>query len=151
MYNYPSENAQHFQETIDWIKRDGEKGGVIGFTPFVVNEPYMQLRAEQHNFKHGDGDYRFMWTTENSNFMIRFSRFVKLLDLFKNNKKFLFDVPDICFTKNYIRLYDYEVKYEVKEEISKLLDKYVMSKYIPQRTYKECKKMKVNEWLKFEN
>jgi radical SAM superfamily enzyme YgiQ (UPF0313 family) len=136
MYNYPSENAQNFQETIDWIKRDGEKANIIGFTPFNVNVPYMFTRAIQHNFKHGKYN-DFLWTTDNSNFMIRFSRFVKLLNLFKNNKKFLFDVPDICFTKNYVRIQEYENEYELKEEISETLDRYLDKKYITQSIYKE--------------
>jgi len=149
MYNYPSENAQNFQETIDWIKRDGEKANIIGFTPFNVNVPYMFTRAIQHNFKHGKYN-DFLWTTDNSNFMIRFSRFVKLLNLFKNNKKFLFDVPDICFTKNYVRIQEYENEYELKEEISETLDRYLDKKYITQSIYKECKSLKLNDWLHYE-
>ncbi len=149
MYNYPSETAQDFQDTIDWIKRDGERANIIGFTPFNVNGPYMFTRAIQHNFK--DGKYNsFLWKTDNSNFKIRFSRFIRLLDLFKNNKKFFFDVPDICFTKNYIRVHDYENEYEVKEEISETLDRYLDKKYIPPRIYKECKDLKLKDWLNYE-
>jgi hypothetical protein len=82
--------------------------------------------------------------------MIRFSRFVKLLNLFKNNKKFLFDVPDICFTKNYVRIQEYENEYELKEEISETLDRYLDKKYITQSIYKECKSLKLNDWLHYE-
>ena len=150
MYNYPSESAQNFQETIDWIKRDGEKANIIGFTPFVVNGPYMFNRAEQHLFKNSE-EGTFLWTTPNSNFMIRFSRFIKLLDLFKNNKKFFFDVPDICFTKNYIRIHDYENKYELKKEISETLDGYLDKKYITTNIYEECKSLKLTDWLRYES
>jgi hypothetical protein len=83
--------------------------------------------------------------------MIRFSRFIKLLDLFKNNKKFFFDVPDICFTKNYIRIHDYENKYELKKEISETLDGYLDKKYITTNIYEECKSLKLTDWLRYES
>tara|TARA_Y100000034_G_scaffold132896_1_gene196973 strand:+ start:792 stop:2354 length:1563 start_codon:yes stop_codon:yes gene_type:complete len=150
MYNYPSENAQHFQETIDWIKRDGELSNIIGFTPFNVNNPYLASRAKDHNFKH-DNFGHFMWTSNNSNFMIRFSRFVRLIDLFKNNKKFFYDVPDICFTKNYIRTWNFETeKFDMKDEISNTLDKYLDKKYITQSLYSKSKKLEVGDWINFE-
>jgi radical SAM superfamily enzyme YgiQ (UPF0313 family) len=149
MYNYPSENAQNFQETLDWILRDGERGGIIGFTPFNPNLPYVSSRAEQHNFKYGEYHYQ-LWTSDNSNFMIRFSRFIRLLDIFKNNKTFWFDLPDIGFTKNYIRINDYENPYDIETEIIETLNRYLDKKIITPGIYKKYKKLKLNDWLNYE-
>ena len=36
------------------------------------------------------------------------------------------------------------------DEISNTLDKYLDKKYIPHSIYNKCKKLEVNDWLKYE-